>query len=284
LNDRDLHIKKLTPAEEDFFAKVEPDFEISAADVLSNMMDNIDNETSKTISRKLNFKVYYPVAAIIIVLLAVGAIMRFYTENLQSARGEHLVFSLPDGSKVSLNAQSSLKYHPYWWWNKRELKLDGEAFFEVSKGEKFTVVSRLGKTVVLGTSFNIFSRNDKYKVDCYSGKVKVVSNKNKEVILTPSYSAEIQNDGNVKLKKFEGNKQANAWINKMFSFTSVPLTEVLMEVERQFNIIIEADIPADLIYTGNFSADISIDETLQLLCKPFDLKVQKINEGVYRLK
>jgi len=283
LNDKNLHIDKLTGAQDDFFAKAEPDFERSADDVLNNLMGKLGNETSNTISRTLSFKVY-AVAAIMVILLSVGAIMRFYTTNIRSARGEHLVFSLPDGSSISLNAQSSIAYHPYWWWSKRELKLDGEAFFEVTKGEEFTVVSRLAKTMVLGTSFNIFARKGKYKVDCYTGKVRVVSNKNKEVILTPSYSAEIQDDGNVLLKKFGDKKHGSGWMNKMFSFTSVPLVEVIKEVERQFDITIEGDISADLVYTGNFSANRNVDETLQLLCKPFGLEFQKVDDRVYRLK
>ncbi len=283
MNDRNLHIDKLIGTQDDFFAKAEPDFERSADDVLNNLMGKLDNKTSKTISRKLSFKLY-AVAAILVILLAVGAIMRFYTVGIHSAAGEHLVFNLPDGSGISLNAQSSITYNPYWWWAKRELKLDGEAFFEVTKGEKFTVVSKLARTMVLGTSFNIFARKGKYLVDCYTGKVRVVSNKNKEVILTPSYSAEVQNDGNVLLKKFKDEKHGSGWMNRMFSFTSVPLLEVLKEVERQFDVKIEGDISPDLVYTGNFSANRNIEETLQLLCKPFGLEFQKVDDRVYRLK
>jgi len=75
------------------------------------------------------------------------------------------------------------------------------SIFNVKKGNSFNVVSSLGKTFVLGTSFNIFSREDKYRVACVTGKVKVISITNKQVILSPNYHAEIIKDGNIKVTK-----------------------------------------------------------------------------------
>ncbi len=284
MNDKKLHIDNTDNSgkEEKFFRMSEPAYNKSKDEVLSNILNTIDTATQPN-SRKL-YPAFYWAAAIIILLISMGIIMRFYSHNITSPKGQHMVYVLPDNSKITLNAESQISYYPYWWFMKREVKLTGEAFFEVTKGEKFEVKSDMGSTAVLGTSFNILARNHNYKVDCFTGKVKVSSNTNEEIILTPSYSAEIQNDGSIKMSKFSSQKNDIGWINNMFNFNAVPLKEVLKEVERQFNITIEADIPENLIYTGNFSSNRSIEETLNLLCKPFGLEFRKIKNNVYRLK
>lgn len=284
MNDKNLHIDNTENSgeEEKFFSMSEPAYNKRKDKVLSDILNKIESENQQIKSRRLN-PLIYSAAAVILLLISLGFIMRFYTINIKSPKGEHMVFTLPDDSKVTINAETEISYHPLWWRFKREVKLTGEAFFEVTKGEKFEVKSDMGSTAVLGTSFNILARNSNYKVDCFTGKVKVNSHTNEEIILTPSYTAEIQNDGSIKMSKFSTQKNDIGWINNMFNFNAVPLTEVLKEVERQFNITIEADIPEDLIYTGNFSSDRSVEETLNLLCKPFGLEFRKIRNNVYRL-
>lgn len=282
MNDKNLHIEKNNSEKENvFLSSSEPQYRKSKEQALSEVLNRI--ETEKTISVRFRSPYFYA-AAVIILLLGLVITMRYYTTTITSQRGEHLVYALPDDSKVSINAESQLSYNPYWWFMERHVKLSGEAFFEVSKGEKFEVKSELGTTSVLGTSFNVFARSNNYKVDCFTGKVKVKSNSKEELILTPSYSAEILSDGSIKLSKFSDTKSEIDWINNMFSFNAVPLKEVLREVERQFNIRIEANISDDLIYSGNFSSERSVEETLNLLCKPFALEYEKINKKVYRLK
>lgn len=284
MNDKKLHIDNNTDnsgEQEKFFRISEPAYNKSKDEILNDILNKIEtkNHTSIKIS-----PVYYSAAAVILLLISLGLLMRFYSQSISSPKGKHMVYILPDNSKITLNAETKISYHPFWWFMKREVKIDGEAFFEVSKGEKFEVKSEMGTTAVLGTSFNVLARNKRYKVDCFTGKVKVSSNTKEELILTPSYSAEIQVNGNIKLSKFSPQKNDKGWINNMFNFNAVPLREVLKEVERQFNIRIEADIADDLIYTGNFSSDRSVEETLNVLCKPFGLEYEKINNRIYRLK
>ena len=75
----------------------------------------------------------------------------------------------------------------------RKVSLEGEAFFEVNPGKKFEVVSKFGKTIVLGTSFNIYSRNSSYQVTCMTGKVKVIENTGRnEVSSAPRANSSIK--------------------------------------------------------------------------------------------
>ncbi|PLX08352.1 MAG: iron dicitrate transport regulator FecR [Marinilabiliales bacterium] len=285
MNDKNLHIDNSgNPGEEEkFFGMSEPAYNKTKDEVLNNIFNEVESENQAFKTRR-SYPLLYSAAAVILVLISVSLIMRFYTININSPRGEHMAYTLPDNSNVILNAESQLSFHPYWWFLTREVKLEGEAFFEVTKVEKFDVKSYMGTTSVLGTSFNVFARSNVYKVDCFTGKVKIKSNTREELILTPSYSAEVQDDGSIKLSKFSENKNEKDWVNNMFNFNAVPFKKVLAEVERQFNIKIETDITDEFIYTGNFSANRSIDETLNLLCKPFGLEYEKINNKVYRLK
>ena len=89
---------------------------------------------------------------------------RSYTVTEIAKRGSHLAVTLPDGSKVNLNADSRLTYKPYQWIISRNVELEGEAFFEVKQGKRFSVKSNQNKVNVLGTSFNIFSRPGNYRV------------------------------------------------------------------------------------------------------------------------
>ena len=283
MNDKNLHSDNNLGNEafDDFLNKVEVGHNKTKEDVWNQLAMDVNDKP--IVNRRLPMRSVYSIVATLLVLFSAFAFMKFYTLTIHSAKGEHIVYSLPDGSKVSLNAESTIKYQPYWWRFSRQIDFEGEAFFEVEKGNVFEVGSSAGKTSVLGTSFNIYSRNGAYNVDCMTGKVKVVSPEKVEVVLTPSYSASIQTNGQIYVSKFSEKIKSSEWINNMFSFTSVPLVEVLNEVERQFNIEIETNISMELIYTGHFSANRNIEETLDLLCKPFGLEFEKISEQKYRL-
>ena len=112
----------------------------------------------------------YATAATVLIIVGTTFFMWLYTETIISEKGEHLSYVLPDGSNVELNAETSLSYQPYWWDFNREVVLSGEAFFDVEKGETFKILSENGITEVVGTSFNIYSRNSDYKVFCETGK------------------------------------------------------------------------------------------------------------------
>jgi len=267
---------------EDFFKKVDVAYHKSPEAVWEHLTKKID-EQPLAVRKNYFSRPWISIAAVFLMLFGILAVLKYYTIEIQSHKGEHLVYSLPDGSKVSLNAESKLTFHPFWWRFSRKLNIEGEAFFAIEKGRPFQAVSRAGKTVVLGTSFNIYSRNGKYQVSCFTGKVKVVSPGKQEAMLLPFFSAEILPDGKISVNEFTDKIKTTDWMNNMFSFTSVPLLSVIKEVERQYNIEIETNVSPDLIYTGHFQGKRDVDEILNLLCKPFGLKFEKISERRYRI-
>lgn len=269
--------------QKDFFDKVEIPFKKSAKDAWEEISIKIEEPASPKTVKMSTEKIVLAIAASLILMLSIGSVLRFYSKTIRVEASEQLSYILPDGSEVQLNAQSVLHYNPLWWRISRNLSLDGEAFFQIKKGSTFTVLSKNGRTEVLGTSFNIYSRPDLYEVMCVTGKVKVSSKLKEEVILTPDYQASIKKDGIISVSKNSQPEQKVSWKNGMFNFTAVPLIKVIQEIERQYDVEINLIASPNLMYTGFFSKDYSVEDVLNLVCKPFNLKYSKEGKRIYRI-
>ncbi|MBR8537249.1 FecR family protein [Carboxylicivirga sediminis] len=220
------------------------------------------------------------VAALLVVLLATTAFFRLYTKTVSAPMGQHLTALLPDGSSIELNAGSVVKYQPLWWRFNREVQFEGEGFFKVQKGQSFEVVSSLGRTIVLGTSFNIYARKNEYKVTCYTGKVRVVSVLSGESTdITPNMQAYIQSNGSLVSEVEEDAATNISWMNDMFFFTGTPVQTVFEEVERQYGVRIQTVGQMNDLYSGNFSRNRSADEVMNMICLSMGLKLEKTSYG-----
>jgi ferric-dicitrate binding protein FerR (iron transport regulator) len=223
-------------------------------------------------------------AAAIVLLVATGLVMRYYSTGVVTLPTQQLTQTLPDGSSVTLNAGSEMRWNPLWWRFSRQVAFSGEAYFEVKPGSRFNVISDKGTTSVLGTSFNIFARDKDYRVVCLTGKVKVTSPSREEVILTPEYQAVIVPGGSISVTRQTNPENATSWTAGRFSFASEPLRSVLDEIERQYGIVIRMESPGDRLYTGYFSREKSAGEVIGLVCKPFGLTFAENPEGVFIIK
>ena len=260
---------------ENFFNKAEIPYGRSKSEVWESLSQKIDQSKPVKKSFFTTERIMLSIAATLMILLSIGAFMRFYTVTVTVPSGEQITETLPDGSRVKLNAQSVLSYHPYWWNISRFVGFEGEGFFEVAEGEAFKVRSVKGITEVLGTSFNVYSRPDAYRVLCVTGKVKVSSKNDESVVLTPDYEASIIGYEPISMRKVTSSKQEIGWTEGMFNFTAIPLKVVFYEIERQFNVRIIYNASEDLEYTGFFSKDSEIEDVLKVVCKPFNLKYTK---------
>lgn len=284
MESRGLHIdEKLNGEIFDFFSKVEIPYNQSKDEIWSQLSQRLDENPKAPKEFWLGPKFITSIAAGLLILFSVLSVMRFYTKTIAVPSGRHLTAILPDGSSVKLNAESKLAYHPYWWQFDRKVGFEGEGFFKVEKGKKFEVNSKQGKTIVLGTSFNIYNREKEYKVTCISGSVKVISNTEKEVILSPDYQAEVNVNGDIIISKESDTEQTISWINKMFTFTSAPLKEVIHEIERQYNVRVRLNVSMDYVYTGYFSRDKELEEVLDLLSKTFNFTTIKRSNSEYEI-
>jgi transmembrane sensor len=224
-------------------------------------------------------------AAVLIAAIGLSVFVRFYTTTINTLNAQHLSHILPDGSGVTLNASSTLSYQPYYWSFKRQLNFEGEGFFDVKKGSDFTVISSAGNTQVLGTSFNINTRNNQYEVFCLTGKVRVADYAAKNTaVLTPNHLA-ILNKTTIEVKKEVKATQILAWKNNKFNFIAQPLHYVLAEIERQYNIVIDLQVkePQNMVYTGNFKKNNAPEAALDLICQSFGFIFVQTGDKTYSI-
>jgi ferric-dicitrate binding protein FerR (iron transport regulator) len=235
-----------------------------------------EDQSPVLVRRQLPGKQWLALAASLVLLLSVTGFMRFYSVKTFTPAGVHTSLNLPDGSVVEVNAATSIKYHPYWWFLSRRVDLEGEAFFTAEKGRKFQVVSDLGTTEVLGTTFNVFARGSNYQVSCHTGRVRVSgAMTDQSVILSPNEQAELEESGALKVSPLDIPRQAPGWTRNLIMFSSAPLSLVFEEIERQYGIVIETPAEMQQVYSGNFSLDQSVENILSLLCLPFDLTYER---------
>ncbi len=195
---------------------------------------------------------------------------------IETQTAETKTITLPDDSQVILNAKTQLKYKPKNWISDRTLQLDGEAFFKVSKGQTFEVQTSHGKVRVLGTEFNVKSRNDLFEVNCYEGKVQV--NHLKRSLKLVAHNSYKYHNGKVVNEEMLFNQPS--WIDNKSTFKSVSFKHVLDEFQRQYNITFNlTNVNTNQLYTGSFIHN-NIDNALQSITLPLQLTYQKQNGTV----
>lgn len=252
--------------------KIKPDWSKTKEQIWEEHFAGLDEGTSGSkVHRHIRPIWLYVAAATVALTLVLSSITFFYQHEVTVPKGEHVAYVLPDGSKVTINADSKLSYKPLWWNISREVKLTGEAYFEVTPGSTFNVRSVAGDVTVLGTTFNVYSRSEAYlNVTCLTGKVQVKRDK-QSIILTPNMQAEYRNDV---LSSYtpDNASQAIGWTNDHFVFLATPLHFVIEEIERQYNIKVATASKLDYLYTGNFSKSKSPEEVLKIIGKPFGIE------------
>ena len=210
---------------------------------INALWDKIDQEISTEQSpvkvRKLRWLPYAAAAA-------VAALLFFLIYDpgttIKAPYGELVAYELPDGSQVELNAGSKIWFKADEWSENRSLTLSGEAFFKVEKGSKFTVETKQGRVAVLGTSFNVFAREDQLEVDCFTGKVGVSVPKGDSTVLQAGEATKRLANRQLEEKKtIDINKKAG-WRKGQLDMVDVPLQRVFDELERQFDIQIKTTV------------------------------------------
>lgn len=192
----------------------------------------------------------YRVAAILVVAFGIYFFINNSATHISTEFGEQLAVTLPDNSKVQLNANSKLEFNKKTWDNAREVNLKGEAFFDVEKGESFKVLTPVGTVEVLGTEFNVIATKGFFEVQCHEGRVQVKSKTNDEAILTPGKAFRIVN---TEKEEWTFTETKPTWLRGETTFKNAPLTQVIKALENQFNVSIDASkIDNNQKFTGGF--------------------------------
>ncbi len=215
----------------------------------------------------------FAVAASVVLLLGLFTMLQDSDVSYNTLASQHQSITLPDGSVVVMNAGSSITFEDEWS-DSRLVNLEGEAFFKVQKGSKFSVVTSNGTVEVLGTSFNVYSRDNELKVVCKTGKVKVSAD-DSSVLLTPGLATDTEPDG---LKNPYARENANGWIIGELDYEDEPVENVFAELERQFGIGIEYTKSSDVVFSGPVSLE-NLNTALSIVCPANDLAYEIRDES-----
>ena len=203
--------------------------------------------------KKLNRSYVIAAAASLVILFGLYFFMNDATSTFQTSYGQQLAMTLPDGSEVLLNAKSTLHYDNDNWTENRTLHLNGEAYFKVTKGAPFKVITHEGIVEVLGTQFNVDTNKNFLEVQCFSGKVTVTNTAKVAHILTKGKAVRTYNTA-VTNWTFDPNDKN--WISGQSSFTETPFSEVIEALENQYGINIKnLESFTQERFTGHFIND-----------------------------
>jgi ferric-dicitrate binding protein FerR (iron transport regulator) len=191
--------------------------------------------------------------------------------TISTPRGGQYQVVLPDGSKVWLNAASSLKFPTAFLGKERNVELSGEAYFEVAHNEKqpFKVKVKGVEVLVLGTHFNINSYDDEgtIKTTLLKGSVReTIADKQQSVTITPGQQAQVGKDKMIKVINDVDIAQVIAWQSGLFEFNNSDLPTIMRQISRWYDVdVVYESKPADAKFGGGISKNLPLSEVLQLL-------------------
>ncbi|UYQ94306.1 FecR domain-containing protein [Chitinophaga horti] len=185
--------------------------------------------------------------------------------TISTPRGRRFSIVLPDGTKVWLNAASSLRFPTAFAAGGREVDVTGEAYFEVAKqaASPFRVrINPKTKVEVLGTAFNIsaYADDKEIRTTLVQGAVKL-----NDEVLKPGEQARINDAGTVNIVANADIEAVTAWKNGTFLFRNrTPLTEVMRQLARWYDIeVIYPQGEPTMVFTGEMQQDLSFDQAMK---------------------
>jgi len=233
-------------------------------------------EPREAVIKGISFRISAVAAACLLFFGIWFLLFRSHNTDVVADKGTHIDYRLPDGTQVNINAGSKIVYARHDFLKNRNVVLQGEAFFEVVKGNTFHISTANGEIKVLGTSFNVYSREDLFKVSCISGRVWV-SSENQSVEIGPGESATLRNDDLISY--LDNNlSSTTGWIKGEFYYENSPLNLIFNEMERQFNIKFVNAKMIEKYFTGSFTNN-DLGNALDIVCIPMGLKYEIGNNG-----
>lgn len=251
-----------------------------------NMPASADERIFDAISRtakpvKINIRSYFMRIATCAAVVGGVAISLFYwNENrlltkyndmtVEVGQGQKSDISLPDGTKVHLNADSKLCYGSHFNGKQREVELIGEAYFDVAKDAQSPFIVKVGdiKVRALGTSFNVKAYPEDENITTYlaEGSV-VVTSPTQSINLSPGEIAVYsQKETLLTMKKEEDDRIFTAWMSNEMVFNDEPILNIVKQLERNYNVKFEikSDKLNEITFTGTLK-NASLQSTLYAL-------------------
>lgn len=228
----------------------------------STQQGTLAKQGNTNVIKKANGQIVYTPAA------SAGGEMLYNTMTVPKG-GNVVSLALADGSKVWLNAASSIRYPAAFSGTERKVEITGEAYFEVAHNASMPFkVSRGNVDVeVLGTHFNVnaFPEEKDIKVTLLEGSVKV--NRQKEAImLKPGEQAVIGPQSPLATNHSPDIEQVMAWKNGMFMFNNTGIENIMQQIERWYDVTVyyEGDIKR-WTFNGQISRYSNVSKVLEMM-------------------
>jgi ferric-dicitrate binding protein FerR (iron transport regulator) len=195
---------------------------------------------------------------------------------------------LPDGSKVLLNAGTVLRYPSAFVSGKREVEVDGEAFFEVTHdaGKQFVVKSGEISVKVFGTLFNVksYKEDPTVEITLVEGKVGVGLLENPDLVyIHPEYQFTFEKGSNKYVVHKVDIDQYTGWRDGKFHFRNLKLAEIVKQLERSFNVKIHiaSDCLKNTLFTGDFVNGENINQILRVMTADRRMNYRMEKDQIY---
>ncbi len=237
------------------------------------------------------FRQYGLAAAITLLIMACGALI--FRDNLkyeiyQTDFNETSRVELKDGSKIVLNSNSILRVPRFGFGSTtRNVLLDGEAEFDITHtrdNKRFIVKASKGlEIVVLGTRFNVYTRQRGTKVILNKGKVQLNYQEGasmKQLTMKPGDLVTMDVNGKANIEKTDNPEKFSAWKGHRFVFDKTTLREVCHLFEDNFGVQVQIrdSTLAELTISGSFTA-LNADELIGILTDDSGLNYEKSEDG-----
>ncbi len=258
------------------------------AHILDNIHHKIKIEEAKSLNKtspKIRFITYLTrIAAILFLPVLIASLLLYFQNNpfrnnksfaeIHSPLGTRTTFCLPDGSTGWLNGGSSLQFPAQFGGKTRDVRLKGEAYFNVISNHKKPFIVSTGHidVKVFGTSFNVMAYDDEKttEVTLERGQVEVFKKTNSHLIsigvLNPNESLIYNSLSDSSQVLSINSSEKLSWIDGKLTFKYEPFEEVIRKINRWYNvnIVVKDELLPSYIYYGTFK-DETLEEVLKLL-------------------
>lgn len=205
--------------------------------------------------------------------------------EITTPRGGQYRVVLQDGSKVWLNAASSLRYPATFTGSTRTVELKGEAYFEIAgkARQPFIVQTPSQQVEVLGTQFNVnaYDDNARTQTTLLEGRVRVSAGNN-GLILNPGEQASLNHQGALSKAPADA-KAATAWKNGYFIFNDTYLKDVLQQLSRWYDVETDLKTIPNMRYNGVIPRNIPLSKALEMLEFTGDVKFN-VNNNIISVR
>lgn len=240
------------------------------------------------------------VAAAVMLPVCIIATVYFYRENRQMASipmveittgdDEQATVTLPDGTRVTVNASSRLRYAPQTFSkDSREVFFDGEGYYKVARNERlpFVVHGHKMDVAVLGTEFNLLNRSvdATAEVALVNGSVRLTSLvSDRTCTMRPNDVAIVdKTTGRIDVRHNRQVTDAGAWTSRQMVFHDVALRDVVRNIEKRYGVNVRLDTAVTARFTGTLPTN-NLSEALEIVAKTYSIKVNKTTDGRYVMK